>query len=293
MTLPEIDSLWNRQDPIESEARFQKTLDDPETSDDANYRHQLLTQLARAQGLQRRFDDAHQTLDRVESRLAELDAETHVRYWLERGRVHNSSGNSHDAIPLFQQAWQKASDAALDFYAIDAAHMLAFVEPATDAQIDWYGKAIAVVQSTQDDRAKSWHGSLANNYAWTLHDAGRYEDALPVFQDAQTWFEQNGKPHTQRIARWSVARALRSLQRYDEALTIQRALLAEHNAAGSSDGFVQEEIAENLLAQGHDNEAQSHFKAAYDLLSQDGWLTANEPERIARLKRLADGSNAT
>ena len=66
-----------------------------------SYRFELLTQIARSQGLQRRFDDAHATLDWVEmvlNGLPETEAEgeaaavtPRIRHLLERGRVFNSS----------------------------------------------------------------------------------------------------------------------------------------------------------------------------------------------------------
>jgi hypothetical protein len=43
---------------------------------------------------------------------------------------------------------------------------------------------------------------------------------------------------------------LRSLGRYDDTLGIQYALKAEHEAAGTTDVYVFEEIAENLAALG-------------------------------------------
>jgi len=47
------------------------------------------------------------------------------------------------------------------------------------------------------------------------------------------------------IAKWSVARCLRSLGRHDEALAILEALEREGRAAGKPDPYVDEEIAAN------------------------------------------------
>jgi hypothetical protein len=67
----------------------------------------------------------------------------------------------------------------------------------------------------------------------------------------------------------------------------QQALWEATQAAGDSDGFVQEELGECLLALGREEEARSWFAQAYELLSQDAWLAASEPARIARLGELA------
>jgi tetratricopeptide (TPR) repeat protein len=71
------------------------------------------------------------------------------------------------------------------------------------------------------------------------------------------------------MARWAVARCLRLLERYDEALTIQRALEAEQVAAGAADGHVLAEIAENLAALGKMDEARPYFARAVQASGKD------------------------
>lgn len=55
-----------------------------------------------------------------------------------------------------------------------------------------------------------------------------------------------------------------------------------------SDGYVHEEIGENLLALGQKGNAAPHFKEAYTLLAADQWLPEAEPERIERLRLLGN-----
>ncbi|HEY7943423.1 MAG TPA: hypothetical protein VIH15_02835, partial [Casimicrobiaceae bacterium] len=85
---------------------------------------------------------------------------------------------------------------------------------------------------------------------------------------------------------WAIARALRSLGRYDEALTIQRALLAEHEKDGSTDGHVFEELGELELARNHADAARPWFAQAARTLGQDAWFAASEPARLERLREL-------
>ncbi len=55
-----------------------------------------------------------------------------------------------------------------------------------------------------------------------------------------------------------------------------------------------DEIGECLLSLDRAGEAAGYFKLAYDILSKDDWLVANEPERLARLKGLGEnGSQGT
>ena len=126
--LPEIDSLWNYSHPGSTEVEMLKVLALAEKSAPPGYVLELLTQVARAQGLQRKFDEAHQTLDRVDRALSGDSPVPQLRALLERGRVWNSSGQPAKARPLFSQAWELGRATGEDFYAVDAAHMLGIVE---------------------------------------------------------------------------------------------------------------------------------------------------------------------
>jgi len=283
----DFDKLWDFQDPAGTEAHFRALLPAATTLGDPAYHHGLLTQLARAQGLGRKFTEAHATLDSVEAELKSLPAVVRVRYLLERGRVHNSSGDAAAAVPLFRAALEAARDAAEEAYAVDAAHMLAIADP--ERSLTWNEQALSLARSSQDPAAQNWQGSLYNNLGWTYHDRGELAKALEMFHAALVWRESKQESHEIRVAKWCVARTLRSLDRLDEALQMQVALKAEHATAGTSDGFVHEELAECCLALGDASRARSYARAAYEQLSLDPWLTANEPDRLARLKRLAEG----
>ncbi len=131
--LPNFDELWDYNKPAETERKFRALLPLAEQSSAPSYLAQLLTQIARAEGLQRKFAAAHQTLDRFQKSLA------------------------------FEQA--------------------------------------------------------------------------------------EGKADLIRIARWTVARAQRSLGQIETALATQRALLQEVESSGASPGYIFEELGECLLVQ--------------------------------------------
>src|SRR5215510_9933844 len=241
----DFDSLWDYSNPHQTETRFREILLQV-LEDDPAYL-ELLTQIARAQGLQHKFDKAHQTLDQVERRLGKYPSRPRIRYLLERGRTLNSAGQPGEAHPLFEQAWQMAKELGEDFYAIDALHMLAIVAP-PDQGLDLNLRAIQLAESSGQERAHNWLGSLYNNTGWSYHKLGEYESALDMFQKAEAARRSQGRVSEIRIARWCVARVLRSLNRIEEALSIQLTLKDEFETAGESDGFVFEEIAECLLA---------------------------------------------
>jgi tetratricopeptide (TPR) repeat protein len=121
---------------------------------------------------------------------------------------------------------------------------------------------------------------------WTRHERGEFDVALDLFERAVEARREQGDPGTIRIARWSVARCLRSLGRTEEALAAQQGIERELSAAGESDGYVNEEIAECLLALDREAEARAQFARAAELLGKDPWFVEREPERLARLRQL-------
>ena len=278
-----LDRAWDFDQPAESEARFRREL--AATKDNSAAQLELLTQVARAQGLQREFDKAHATLDTVERALPGRPERVAIRYLLERGRVFNSSRQPERAVPLFADALDRARRSGEDFLAIDAAHMLGIAAPAGE-RLAWNLEAVGLTERTHDARARRWLASLYNNIGWTYHDRGDYATALAYFEKAVPAWESRGDPRGVRVARWTVARAYRSLGRYDEALAIQRRLAAEGEAVGEPDGYVYEELGELLLAKGEAAAARPNFARAFQLLGSDPGLRANEPERLARLRRL-------
>ena len=286
--LPDFDAMWDYSHPDTTEIKFRELLPLAEQAGNASYKACLLTQIARAQGLQMKFADAHLTLDTVRALLTDDLVLARVRYLLERGRVFNSAGMADSARPLFLDAWETGLRTGEDFYAVDAAHMMAIIEPAEE-QLVWADKAMKAAEASSDERAKRWLGSLYNNTGWTHHDMGDYEKALELFEKALAWNEEHGDEERVRIARWTVARAYRSLGRVGEALEAQRELEREILEQGlETDGYVFEEIAECLLLLGETDEARAYFAKAYDLLSEDQWLVANQADRLKRLKELSE-----
>jgi tetratricopeptide (TPR) repeat protein len=288
-----LDALWDYDNPAESETRFRaEVARQPARSREAA---EAATQVARAQGLQRKFTDADQTLDGVQRELDTQPVRVRVRYLLERGRRDNSSQRKAQAIAWFEQALAASAADTLEgaaYYRVDALHMLAIASPPAQ-QIEWHKRAIAAAASADDARTRGWRASLLHNLGWTLHDRGDYADALDYWRQALAAREAAHDVPRIRVARWTVARGLRSLGRLDEAETMQRALADELQAANAPDGYVFEELAEIALARGDRAAAQPWAAKAIALLGGDADLRANDAARLARLADLAKPAPAT
>lgn len=284
--LPDFDALWDYEDPAGSEARFQELLPAARTGSDLSYTLQLITQIARAQGLQRKFEEAVATLDSVEERISEDLVVANVRYLLEYGRVMNSAGDPARAKPYFLDAYEIASANNEDYYAIDAIHMLQIVDP-PEEQLKWAGMAMEMAEITTDERARTWLGPLYNNTGWTYFDLKQFDKALELFEKSLAYRISIDDERGIFIARWTIARTYREVSRIDEALAMQQALEKEMEEKKiDPDGYVYEEIAECLLILMRKDEAAPYFARAYTILSRDPWFVANEQTRLERLKTL-------
>jgi tetratricopeptide (TPR) repeat protein len=229
--------LWDFDDPAGSEQRFRKATETAEGTD----RLVLLTQVARALGLQERYDEGHAVLDD----LAVTDTEVATRAELERGRLLRSAGSADEARPHFEAAARAAQESGLEALHVDALHMVALVAPAED-QRRLTEEALAVARAASAPAARNWDASLLNNLGMTHADAGDWPAALDAFEEALTARERQGQEGADvgrtRVARWMVGWALRNLGRTDGARAVQTALKAELEAAGEADPYVEEEL---------------------------------------------------
>jgi tetratricopeptide (TPR) repeat protein len=282
----DIEAYWEYSDPAQSEERFRQALETASSDE----RLELLSQIARTHGLRGQFDQAHALLDELERQLEGAGPRPRLRYLLERGRTYNSSGNRQRARGLFVEAWEQARSAGQEGLAVDAAHMLAITHSGTLEAIPWSERGLELARKSQDAKAQALIPAMLNNGAWDLFDQGRFEEALPWFEEAREEWVRRGQPKQMHIARWAVGRCLRALGRHAEALEIHRALETEGQVAGEADGFVFEEIGENLGALGQPEQARPYFAKAAQELGKDEWFVENEAARLASLKERAGGS---
>lgn len=284
----DFDKLWNYDDPAATEQKFRELLPSAEKGKDTAYYLELLTQLARTQSLQRKFTEAHEILDKVMKKLKPEHIVPRIRFMLERGRTFNSSKEYEKARELFMGAYMQADKYGEDNLAIDAVHMLGIVDKGDDS-LKWNELAIKMAEETKDEKAKGWLGALYNNTGWTYHDMEEYDKALELFKRNVKWHTERKSGMQLYIAKWSVARCLRSLGRTEEALEMQLALRGKDDEMyACEDGYNSEEIAECLYALGRADEAKPFFKRAYEQLSKDSWVQDNDKEKLERLKALGE-----
>lgn len=259
----DLKPLWNFNDPVQSEQRFRVALASA-GGDDAFV---LRTQIARTYGLRGRFAEARAILRELEPLLDRVGPEARARYWLELGRTYSSATHAPDsqtpevkqhARSAYLHAYEFARQDRLDGLAIDAMHMLAFVDTAPADQLKWDEMALDMSLASSQSEAKAWEASLRNNAGDALLQLGRHDEALAQFQKALVLRENGTDAEATWIARWMVARALRALGRVDEAIAVQQRIERERDAAHAPDQEVFEELELLYRAKGDATRADAY-----------------------------------
>jgi tetratricopeptide (TPR) repeat protein len=275
--------LWDFDDLEATALRLHEQLD--RESSDAG-RAEVLTQLARVDGLRGDFEAGEQLLHDAE-RLAGDSAVAAARIDLERGRLLRSGGDPSGAFPLFESAFDRALREDEDFVAGDAAHMAALAAPDRAGYEAWTQRGIELARSSES--ASYWLGPLLNNVGWERYDAGEFEPALQAFQDALSARERDpDNPTAIAIAHYAVAKAYQGLGRHEEALDeLERAAGLWEQAGETPDGWHHEALAESYAALGRASEAREHAARALPMLRDADPSFEGDEGRVARLRALA------
>jgi tetratricopeptide (TPR) repeat protein len=275
--------LWDFDDLDETERRLRDELE-AEASEDG--RAEVVTQLARVEGLRGDFERADALMDDAAAH-AESDV-ARARVDLERGRIRRSSGDRDAARPLFESAYTGALAAGRFFMAADAAHMVALVAADRDGFVDWTSRGIALADTQED--ASYWLGPLLNNLGWEHYEAGEYALALDAFERALAAREREPEKEAAiEIARYAVGKTLRALERADEAIPLLETAVAWAARVDRPDGWFHEELAEEYAALGRAADASEQARLAIPLLERDDPSFADDVARRERLAGLAAG----
>jgi tetratricopeptide (TPR) repeat protein len=259
----DIDALWDHSKPQLSEQRFREALAG------ASGEEVLLlqTQIARTHGIRKDFARAREILAAIAPQAGAAAPPVRVRYLLELGRTYASATHAQAAITpaerelaraSFLEAFEVARTARLDALAIDALHMMAFVDTEPGAQLAWDTKALAHMEGSDQPDAKKWEASLRNNVGYARHLLGEYDEALRQFRLSLAAHERAGRARAVRIAHWMIAWTLRAQRKFDEAIAIQLRLEREWQEANEPDPYVFEELEHLYRATGDTAQAEAY-----------------------------------
>jgi len=277
--------LWDFADLDASEQRFRAQLS-RETTDEG--RAEVLTQLARIEGLRGEFDQGEALIEEAEA-LAGDDLVARTSIDLERGRLRRSSGDVEAALAYFESAYATALEARGYFIAADAAHMAALATSGHDGFVTWTRRGIELAE--EHESAGYWLGPLLNNLGWECYEAGELEPALDAFERALHAREQDpSKPEPIALARYAAGKALRGLGRSDEAIPLLEQAVAWAEGEGVPDGWYHEELAEEYAAVGREDDAREQARLAIPLLLEADPGFEADKDRAGRLRALASST---
>lgn len=282
-----FENMWDYSDPVTSENKFYREI--YHQGDNAFTVWELQTQIASALRLQRKFDDSEKILNSIQAGI-EFAPNTYEKiivgalYNLEMGRLLLDIGKTEAAYRYFGFALIMSIITSIDKLMIDAVEMLA-TATFTDESTNSYLKKIERLT----DSSLSTDKMLMASYALIvgLKYLAHFESqrAIEQFMHARDIFSKCNKAELTRFARLNICKVQRFLGQHKTALLelrTQEQLLKKENRV---DGYVLEEIAENLLALGHDS-AQIYFSKAFQDLEIRTLLHYREPTRLARLHAL-------
>lgn len=287
----DLEQLWNPADVAASEAAYRALLPEGQklAGRERSYLIELYSLIARAEAYQEKFTEARDTLETAETLLEEQQSfylvTAKIRWLIESGRRYILAKTPSPAKKYFSEAWTLSINSAEDYFAVEIAQLLAATEPQKTQQA-WISRAIEIAESSPLPKSKKWLGGLYTSLGWKLYDLRQFESALDAFQKALRHHKAQGSPREAFVAQWSIGKVLRTLGKTEEALSIQKTLLAELGIGGERDGRLYEELAECLHTLQRTTEAQLYFELAYRELSGDEWVKDNQPVKLKRMKDL-------
>lgn len=202
--------LWDFDDLDATEARLRTQL---AAEAAGSGQAEVLTQLARVNGLRDQYDAGERLLLEAES-LAGDSAPARIRIDLERGRMVRTGGDPAAALPLFAHAYESALAAGEQFLAADSAHMAALAAPDHAGKLAWTQRGVEIAEATDDREVAYWLGPLLNNLGVEYAESGDQRAALDAFEralEARLRYPENAEAI--RWARDSVEEARRALGR--------------------------------------------------------------------------------
>ncbi len=209
--------LWDFDDLDGSEQRLREQLE-RETTDGG--RAEVLTQLARVEGLRDEFDEGEELIYQAEALAGDSNA-ARIRIDLERGRLLRSNGDAYSSMPHFEAAYNAAIKAGEMFMAVDAAHMCAIAAADPGSRLGWTQRGIEIAEGSSDRNVSYWLGPLYNNLGADHAESGEHEAALEAFERAlEVRLRYPENPQAILWAKESVAQALRVLGRDQEARAV-------------------------------------------------------------------------
>ena len=275
--------LWDFDDLDLSERRFTEQLE--READDAG-RAEVLTQLARVEGLRDAFERCGDLLDEAE-RVGGGEPSWTCAWPSSAAGCCVRAATRPAAYPLFVSAFERGTAAGEYYLAATRRTWRRSQRRTTRAFAP--GRRAGSSSASGKPAAAYWRGPLLNNLGWTLHERGRERRGAGGVRARPCG--SRGRPVGRvrvEIARYAVAVALRAVGRASEAADQSERAVAWSLRSGRDAPYFHEELAEDYAALGRVEAAAEHARRALELFGSDA-----TPAQRARLEELAGGSGSS
>lgn len=297
--LENFDDVWGQLgDPVLVEKKFIEFLPQAQELENKSIYLQLMSQLALAQAVLKKFDQAHATLDQAQAELTSEHDLARVRVLCERGRTFQQAGDFEKARVYFERSYELSLTCKFDKETINAAHMIAIVAKDSADKIAWNQRALDIALTTEQNSAQNWRGPILNNLGANYLAEKQYEKALDTFKQALVEFEKTPNyGYNIRFAKFRIAQVYRLIGRYDQALAMLQEQLAQYDVimkSGKIDmsvdmfklmrGWLYEELIEiyHVALKGYAQLAYEDFTSSEVFKTMDPTM----PARLERLKKI-------
>lgn len=235
ISLSNFDTLWDEElNPSVVERTLRNLISEAQKLSDSSLYLILLTQIARALALQNKKEEAQALLDAVEKLIKPNQDLVQIRLSMERasllyqiGLETQNSDNVTSARNLLVQVFEQAIKKGFDYYAINAAQMLARQSSELEEKITWLHNGLKLCEKSTDEKIRNLSASIHNSLGTSYLDIGHYQAALNSFKKVLSIREQEGYLLNIWIAQWSIAHCLRIADKPNEAFAILQNLLKE------------------------------------------------------------------
>ncbi|KDO23962.1 hypothetical protein SPRG_10658 [Saprolegnia parasitica CBS 223.65] len=300
---PYFHALSSFPDPEGSEAVFLDMIKENPIMP-ATERWCIQTQIARTYLQRAKYPEGLAVLDAIEAEVAAddlkhkdeptnpLKVEVRVRCLAERARILRDMKEKAKALPLLATAWTLVESVPAfpdEDLALDVLHLLAMLQNDHNDKISWNKRAFAMATKSTHPDATRWVAVLGDNLGWSYLETNHADDAVTHFEAALAARKAIGDAECIRLAKWMVARGLRAAKKNQDAIKVLAELETEYASIDDCDGYVCEEMAENLHELGQDEAAKPYFKKAWTALQNDSLMCEHHPEH--RLERLHELGN--
>jgi len=277
--LPPYDQYWKFASAKSTLQKFNELLPLAQKNGDAKYLAGLYTQLARANAINKNFDKAKMFLKRADSLITTNMKEQKIRYLLENGRLNYMLQDVDLADSYLNNAFELANSNSFDFYAVDAADMLARIRPQTKKM--WLTKSIDIAKTSNDSIVVNWVPRLKTDLAVMFFENQEFEKSSNLLKQVLNVYNKKNNLMGKIRTTWVLGKSLRHEKKYKQAIKLlsNTSKLDKKNAT-ILDAYIFIELAKCYQKIDDKKNALAYFEKAWTILNLNSAISKKDKQEL-------------